>query len=586
MKQPQKGSKGAKTPWFLRLLRFLTAILSAPGVAYATDCPIKGAGQKYPARPPEVRRPKSACLRPRGSKARRRQEDRIGCADSRSDEFLSDFALPGCLMVKMQAKSDAALLREYVEQGAELALGQVVARHTDLVFAAAWRQVGSPDLAHDVAQSVFTDLVRKAPSLVRKGKASQSLAGWLYRSTRYAAQKVLRAERRRLTHERQAMERLDCATAETSPDWKRLRPVLDEAMAKLSAQDRDALLLRFFQDQDFRSVGVALGLSDDAAQKRVTRALDKLRAYLTRRGVSTAAAALSSVLSANAVEMAPAGLAGALTSGALAGAGAESGTTIALLKLMTMTKLKFGLIGAMVAASAGSLLLVEHQSLIRLRAENGSLRQQAAQLGEQQEGLANELAQAKRSAALSSNQLSELLRLRSEVGQLRRQQRELERAGPAAQARRSGLAAPPVSGATEQPARPSPFQLQLVLDEPGENTEPMTNHAGNSAGETLYLQKGPLLDYTAIRSAIVTANPLSGAPEIAIQFSPEGQERFAQITKEHINKRLAIVMDGHLYSAPVIRSEISEGKALISGSFTEAEARELAAKINQVIGSK
>ncbi|MGA2866972.1 MAG: sigma-70 family RNA polymerase sigma factor [Verrucomicrobiota bacterium] len=489
-------------------------------------------------------------------------------------------------MVKMQAKSDAALLREYVEQGAELALGQVVARHTDLVFAAAWRQVGSPDLAHDVAQSVFTDLVRKAPSLVRKGKASQSLAGWLYRSTRYAAQKVLRAERRRLTHERQAMERLDCATAETSPDWKRLRPVLDEAMAKLSAQDRDALLLRFFQDQDFRSVGVALGLSDDAAQKRVTRALDKLRAYLTRRGVSTAAAALSSVLSANAVEMAPAGLAGALTSGALAGAGAESGTTIALLKLMTMTKLKFGLIGAMVAASAGSLLLVEHQSLIRLRAENGSLRQQAAQLGEQQEGLANELAQAKRSAALSSNQLSELLRLRSEVGQLRRQQRELERAGPAAQARRSGLAAPPVSGATEQPARPSPFQLQLVLDEPGENTEPMTNHAGNSAGETLYLQKGPLLDYTAIRSAIVTANPLSGAPEIAIQFSPEGQERFAQITKEHINKRLAIVMDGHLYSAPVIRSEISEGKALISGSFTEAEARELAAKINQVIGSK
>jgi len=89
------------------------------------------------------------------------------------------------------------------------------------------------------------------------------------------------------------------------------------------------------------------------------------------------------------------------------------------------------------------------------------------------------------------------------------------------------------------------------------------------------------LDYTAVSSATVTRNASSGTPEIDVEFSQEGKELFAAITKENINKRLAIVLDGHLYSAPVIRSEISGGKAQITGSFTEEEARELAAKINE-----
>jgi preprotein translocase subunit SecD len=125
--------------------------------------------------------------------------------------------------------------------------------------------------------------------------------------------------------------------------------------------------------------------------------------------------------------------------------------------------------------------------------------------------------------------------------------------------------------------------VQCQGPDTGENTEPLTNNAG---GQTLHVQKTPLLDYTAIRSATVTTNMSSGAPQIDIEFSEVGKELFAAITKENINKRLAIVLDGQLFSAPVIRSEISEGKAQITGSFTEEEARELAAKINDAISGK
>jgi preprotein translocase subunit SecD len=169
---------------------------------------------------------------------------------------------------------------------------------------------------------------------------------------------------------------------------------------------------------------------------------------------------------------------------------------------------------------------------------------------------------------------------------LRRQQHELEQSVAAAQSKTPGPAGQPASGVTPQPNRPAPFQLQLVLDEPGEDTEPMTNNASGANGETLHVQKTPLMDYTAISSATVTTDPSSGAPQIDVEFSEVGKELFAAITRENINKRLAIVVDGHLYRAPVIRSEITEGKAQITGPFTEEEARELAAKINDAIGSQ
>ncbi|HZQ46895.1 MAG TPA: sigma-70 family RNA polymerase sigma factor, partial [Verrucomicrobiae bacterium] len=153
----------------------------------------------------------------------------------------------------MQEKSDAQLLHDYAGNGQEAAFREIVTRHTDLVYSAALRQVDSPDLAGDIAQSVFVDLARKAKPVGERLAANASVVGWLYRSTRYAALNHLRDSRRRATQERQAMEQL-LTNSEPAPDWERICPILDEALAGLSEEDREALLLRYFKNHDFRNV--------------------------------------------------------------------------------------------------------------------------------------------------------------------------------------------------------------------------------------------------------------------------------------------------------------------------------------------
>ena len=488
----------------------------------------------------------------------------------------------------MQKQSDAQLLREYAERGCEPAFREIVTRHADLVYSAALRCVNSSDLACDVAQSVFTDLSRKARPLADKLAEKASLVGWLYRSTRFAALNQLRDDRRRLAHERQAMEQL-LSNSETAPDWDRIRPVLDEAMDNLKDEDRDALLLRYFKNHDFRDVGRALGVSDDAAQKRVSRAVERLREFLSNRGVTVGASGLVVIISANAIQAAPVGLTVTISTAAgLAGTTIAATATATIIKTIAMTTLQKNIITAAIAAAVGTGIYEAHQAST-LRSQNQTLQQQQATLTEQiaqlksdNEGLSNRVAQASRSPSLSSERVRELLKLRGEVGVLRRQQCELEQAAAAAQSKARGIPSQPTSAATPQSNVPAPFQMQLVLDEPGEDTEPMTNDA---SGETLHVQKTPLMDYTAISSATVAADPSSGAPQINIELSDVGKELFAAVTKENINKRLAIVLDGHLYLAPVIRSEISDGKVQITGHFTKEEARELAAKINDAIGS-
>src|SRR6266536_257153 len=275
---------------------------------------------------------------------RRRHSEIIVCIDAGTERqvafrwfvpenSLSDLAFGGCLISEMQTKTDAQLLREYARNGSEMAFGELVSRHADLVYSAALRQVLEPDLARDVAQSVFADLARKAKSL----SSQVVLAGWLYRSTRFAALTFLRQERRRQNRERQAMQLLD-SPCESSPDWDCIRPVLDEAMASLGDADRDALVLRFFKNEDLQVVGIALGTSADAAQKRVTRALEKLRSFLRGRGVTLSSAALASALTSSTVQAAPAALAGTISAAVIAGAAsATAGSGFYLLNLMSMT---------------------------------------------------------------------------------------------------------------------------------------------------------------------------------------------------------------------------------------------------------
>jgi RNA polymerase sigma factor (sigma-70 family) len=337
---------------------------------------------------------------------------------------LSDFVQHGYLMGEMQPKSDARLLREYAEHGTERAFTEIVTRHTNLVYSAAVRQTESPDLATEITQSVFIGLAQGARTLLPRLAGNASLAGWLCRSARNISLNLRRDEFRQHSRERQAMELLD-PISETAPDWERLRPVLDEAMSELSEPDYDALVMRFFNQQDLRSIGRALGVTDDTAQKRVSRALDKLREHLSRRGINSAAAALTAVLSANAIQAAPAGLTIAISAAALAGTVISTPTLIATTKTIAMTTIQKALVTITTAVAIGTGIYEARQNST-LRGQVQTLQEQFAPLADQIHGLqqgrddaANKLAALSQENKALKGDLADLPKLRGEVARLR-----------------------------------------------------------------------------------------------------------------------------------------------------------------------
>src|SRR5437660_1828492 len=270
---------------------------------------------------------------------------------------------------------DGQLLQQYARERSESAFGELVTRHIDLVYSAALRVAsGDRHLAEDVTQVVFMDLARKARGLPR----DVWLAGWLHRHTCYTAAKAVRTERRRKVREQTAIE-MRAVEDNTEPPWELIAPYLDEGLNQLSTSDREAIVLRFLKRQDLRAVGAALGISEDAAQKRVSRALDKLRGVLSRRGVALTVTGLASAMAAEAVTAAPVALAVSVTAASVAAA-AGTGTTLTLLKFMATTKLKTGVISAIVVASVMTPLVIQHQAQARLRDQDEALQQQTDQL--------------------------------------------------------------------------------------------------------------------------------------------------------------------------------------------------------------
>lgn len=251
------------------------------------------------------------------------------------------------------------LLSQYVSQASAGAFGQLVRDNAGLVYSSAKRQLGDAHLAEDVTQAVFMLLAKKA------GSVRGSLAGWLVRTTYFASRNAAKLATRRAYHERRAAQMTsESVQIDQQPAWETYAPMLDEAMSRLKRADRDALALRYLKGMALREVGQAMGISEEAARKRVDRGLDRLRGLMAARVVVPAVAVLAVELSSRAVEAAPAGLVQAI--GASAGAAAK-GTMAATIahqagKAMVWAKLKVAallLAGTAVAVpSVGTVIIL------------------------------------------------------------------------------------------------------------------------------------------------------------------------------------------------------------------------------------
>ena len=219
---------------------------------------------------------------------------------------------------------DSDLLRQYARQRDEAAFAEVVRRHVNLVHATALRLLnGDAHLAQDVTQAVFAELARQAAKL----GGHPTVAGWLHTTARFLASKTVRTERRRRAREQEAIAMTDSLSADPAL-WEQLRPLLDEAVARLDATDRDALLLRFFEGKSHREVAATLKVNEDAARMRIGRALDKLREQFSRRGVATTAALLGTALGVHGAPAAPAAFAATVAAKSLAAAATSAGVGV------------------------------------------------------------------------------------------------------------------------------------------------------------------------------------------------------------------------------------------------------------------
>lgn len=265
---------------------------------------------------------------------------------------------------------DLTLLHQFAAENSEAAFAEIVARHVNLVYSVAWRQVRDAHLAEEITQAVFIILSRKVKSF----NDQTILSGWLCRTARYAGANALTMQRRRQLREQEAFMQNPLNEIATEPDlqetWNQIAPLLDTALEKLAGKDHDALVLRFFENKSFSEVGAALGVSEGSAKMRVGRALEKLRKFFAGHGVNSTTAILAGTLSANSVQAAPVALAKSITILTITQGMVVSSSTTTLIqgamKIMAWTKIKLAVAvgaGVLLAAGGGAVVYeINHHS--------------------------------------------------------------------------------------------------------------------------------------------------------------------------------------------------------------------------------
>ena len=245
---------------------------------------------------------------------------------------------------------DMDLVRQYARSKSEEAFAALVSHHVNLVYSVALRLVRDAHLAEEITQTVFIILARKAGSL----SSSTVVPGWLCRTARYASAKALTMERRRQHREQQAYMESHLNEPESNA-WMQIAPLLDTAMGQLGEKDHDALVLRFLEGRNFKEVSTALGTTEAGAKMRVNRALEKLRRFFTKRGLTFSAAVIAAAVSANSVQAAPLGLATSVTVAAVKGTTVTTSTLTLIkttLQIMAWTKLKIAVVVGTIAVMA------------------------------------------------------------------------------------------------------------------------------------------------------------------------------------------------------------------------------------------
>lgn len=278
---------------------------------------------------------------------------------------------------------DTQLLREYAAHGSEAAFGVLVSRRMGMVYSAALRQVRDPHLAEEITQAVFIILSKKAAKI----RGETNLAGWLFKTTRYAALAQRRGAARRRRHEQEAQlhSEIQSSNSNSNPDtgtvplWDQISPFLDDALDRLGEKDRQAVLLRYFENKSLAEVAGSLGSREDAARMRINRALEKLHRFFLKQGVVSTAALIGGAISVNGVHAAPAQLAATITATAAKGS-AIAASTLTLVKgtlnIMAWLKTKTAILIGAGTALAGAAVLTLHQQEAQNRRQEEQIRAQ------------------------------------------------------------------------------------------------------------------------------------------------------------------------------------------------------------------